>query len=113
MKAQFFSFFSICLLLAACAQSRPSPVSATLFIVNNSEQPLCKVHLTSYEGEQLDVVLVSMDQPLAVGENVQMKVPTESQLNLSVEDCEGNFLESVKGLHIPIEGLSYHVGGGN
>ena len=65
--------FLLCLLIAACSQIVPSSSSATLFIVNNSDQQLCKVNLTSAEGDQLDVLLVNGDQPLESQANVQIK----------------------------------------
>jgi len=113
MKMQIFSFIFLCLLLTACSQPAESVASATLLIVNSSAQPVCKVHLTSMDGDEIDVLLLSMDRPLDVGENVGMQVPVNYPLNIAIEDCAGNFLESVKGLKIPIEGLSYVVGGAN
>lgn len=41
-----------------------------------------------------------------------MRVPKDSTINIMVEDCQGNFMESVRGLQVPIEGLSYYLAGG-
>jgi len=113
MKNYIFPLLSSLLLIAACSQVTSSSATATLFIVNSSTQPICVIELTTNEGKEIDQPLVSKNRPLSVGENVQMELSVDLQLNMIVEDCEGNFVESLKGIAIPIEGLSLHIGGEN
>lgn len=71
MRTHFSIVLLLFVLLSACTSASEVNQAAPLFIVNSSTQSVCKVHLTSMDGDEIDVLLVSMEHPLDVGENVE------------------------------------------